>query len=41
MEFLASKEITALEYPTYSLDLATNDVFLLPKIKGNIERKAF
>jgi hypothetical protein len=40
MEFLASKQITVLEHPTYSLDLALND-FFVPEDKGNIERKAF
>jgi hypothetical protein len=32
-EFLASKQITVLEHPPYSLDLAPSDVFLFPKIK--------
>ena len=32
-EFLATKQITVLEHPAYSLDLAPNDCFLFPKIK--------
>jgi hypothetical protein len=32
-EFLASKQITVLEYPPYSPDLAPTDSFLFPKIK--------
>ena len=40
-EFLASKQITVLEHPAYSPDLAPNDFFLVPEDKGNIERKAF
>ena len=28
-EFLATKQITVLEHPAYSLDLAPNDFFLL------------
>ena len=39
-EFLATKQITVLEHPTYSLDLAPSD-FSIPEDKGNIERKAF
>jgi hypothetical protein len=38
-EFLASKQITVLEHPLYSLDLALSD-FFVPDDKGNIERKA-
>jgi len=38
-EFLATKQITVLEHPAYSPDLAPSDFFL--KDKGNIERKAF
>jgi hypothetical protein len=40
-EFLANKQITVLEHPPYSLDLAHSDAFLFLKIKGNIERNAF
>jgi transposase len=32
-EFLASKQITVLEHPPYSPDLAPNDFLLFPKIK--------
>jgi histone-lysine N-methyltransferase SETMAR len=32
-QFLASKEITMLEHPPYSLDLAPSDFFIFPKIK--------
>ena len=32
-EFLATKQITVLEHPAYSPDLAPSDVFLFPKIK--------
>jgi hypothetical protein len=41
MEFLATKQITVLEHPAYSLDLAPSDFFSVPEDKGNIERKAF
>ena len=40
-EFLTPKQITMLEHPAYSPDLAPTDFFLFAKIKGNIERKAF
>jgi hypothetical protein len=39
-EFLSSKQITVLEYPPYSPDLAPSDFFSVPEDKGNIERKA-
>jgi len=32
-EFLATKQITVLEHPTYSPDLDPNYCFLFPKIK--------
>ena len=32
-EFLATKQITVLEHPAYSTDLAPSDFFLCPKIK--------
>jgi len=32
-EFLATKQITVLEHPAYSPDLAPNDFFLFSKIK--------
>jgi transposase len=40
-EFLASKQITVLEHPPYSSDLAPNDFFLFPKIKEIIKGKHF
>jgi len=39
-EFLATKQITVLEHPAYSLDLVPSD-FFVPKDKGNIEGNAF
>jgi len=39
-EFLPTKQITVLEHPAYSTDLAPI-TFSFPKDKGNIERKAF
>jgi len=38
---LATKQITVLEHPVCSPDLALNDFFSVPEDKGNIERKAF
>jgi len=32
-KFLATKQITVLEHPAYSPDLAPSDFFLFPKIK--------
>jgi hypothetical protein len=32
-DFIASKQITVLEHPSYSPDLAPNDFFLFPKLK--------
>jgi len=32
-KFLATKQITVLEHPAYSLDLVPSDLFLFPKIK--------
>jgi hypothetical protein len=40
-EFLASKQITVLEHPPYSLDLTPNDFFLFPKIKEILKGKHF
>jgi len=40
-QILATKQITVLEHPAYSPDLAPNDYFSVPEDKGNIERKAF
>jgi hypothetical protein len=39
-KFLAIKQVTVLEHPTYSPDLAPSD-FSVPEDKGNIERKEF
>ena len=38
-EFLATKQITVLEHPAYSLDLAPSDFFLFPKIKEILKRR--
>jgi histone-lysine N-methyltransferase SETMAR len=40
-EFLASKQITVLEHPPYSPDLAPNDLFLFPKIKEIFKGRHF
>jgi len=40
-EFLASKQITVLEHPAYSPDLAPNDIFLFLKIKEILKRRHF
>jgi len=40
-EFLATKQITVLEHPAYSPDLASNYFFLLPKIKEILKRRHF
>jgi len=40
-EFLTTKQITVLEHPAYSPDLAPSDFFSVPEHKGIIERKAF
>jgi hypothetical protein len=40
-EFLASKQITVLEHPPYSWDLAPNDLFLFPKIKEILKERYF
>jgi len=32
-DFVATKQVTVLEHPAYSPDLAPNDFFLFPKIK--------
>jgi hypothetical protein len=39
--FLAIKQMTVLEHPAYSPDLAPSDFFLFPEDKGNIGRKEF
>jgi histone-lysine N-methyltransferase SETMAR len=40
-EFLASKQITVLEHPPYSPDLAPSDFFLFPKIKEILKGRHF
>jgi len=40
-EFLATKQITVLEHPAYSTDLAPNDFFLFPKIKKIMKGRHF
>ena len=40
-EFLAAKQITVLQHPAYSLDLAPSDFFLFPKIKEILKGRHF
>jgi histone-lysine N-methyltransferase SETMAR len=40
-EFLASKQITVLQHPPCSPDLATNDFFLFPKVKEILKGRHF
>jgi len=40
-EFLATKQVTVLEYPAYSPDLATSDFFLFPKLKEILKGRHF
>jgi len=40
-EFLATKQITVLEQPAYSPDLAPNDFFLFPKTKEILKGRHF
>jgi len=40
-EFLATKQITVLEHPAYSPDLAPSDFFLFPKIKEIMKGRHF
>jgi transposase len=40
-EFLAIKQMTVLELPAYSPDLATNAFFLFPKIKEILKGRYF
>jgi len=37
-EFLATKQITVLEHPAISSDLAPSDFFLFPKIKEILKK---
>ena len=40
-EFLVTKQITVLEHPAYSPDLAPKDFFLFPKIKEILNGRHF
>jgi len=40
-EFLAIKQITVLEHPAYSPDLAPSDFFLFPRIKEILKGRRF
>ena len=40
-EFVATKQITVLEHPAYSPDLANSDFFLFPKIKEILKGRYF
>jgi len=40
-EFLATKQITVLEHPAYSSDLAHHDLILFPKIKEILKGRHF
>jgi len=40
-EFLVTKQITVLEHPAYSPDLAPSDFFLFPKIKEILKGRSF
>ena len=40
-EFLATTQITVLEHPAYSPDLAPSDFFLFPKIKEILKGRHF
>ena len=40
-EFLGTKQITVLEYPAYSLDLAPSDFFLFLKVKEMLKGRHF
>ena len=40
-EFLATKQITVLEHPAYSPDLAPSDFFLFPKLKEILKVRHF
>ena len=40
-EFLATKQITVMEHPAYSWDLASSDFFQFPKIKNILKGKHF
>jgi len=40
-EFLATKQITVLEHPVYSSELAPGDFFLFPNIKEILKGRHF
>jgi len=40
-EFLATKQITVLEHPAYSPNLAPSDFFMFPKIKEILKGRHF
>jgi hypothetical protein len=40
-EFVATKQITLLEHPAYSPDLAPSNFFLFPKIKEILKGRHF
>jgi len=40
-EFLVTKQITVLEHPAYSPDLARSDFFIFPKIKEILKGRHF
>ena len=40
-EFLGTKQITVLEHPAYSPDLASSEFFLFPKIKEILKGRRF
>jgi len=40
-EILATKQITVLEHPAYSPDLAPSDFFLFPNIKETLKGRHF
>jgi len=40
-KFLATEQITVLEHPAYSPDLAPSGLFLFPKIKGILKGTHF
>ena len=40
-QFLATKQVTILDHPPYSPDLAPCDYFLFPKLKGTIKGTHF
>jgi hypothetical protein len=41
VEFLVTKQITVLEHPAYSPDIAPSDFILFPKINGILKGRYF